>query len=127
MANIKLLGDAVVITSAIELKKLNLVKKYEPKALVLMEEKNEIFRVTTGANASISKSGVCFNSADNEGMASMTLTLPANMATEAKIEYVKEQYGYGLLALNSMEATIFNAADKVAGEFEAMESTIQVL
>lgn len=129
MSKIKIVGDAAVVTSAVLLEDLKTLKKFKPNALKLIdsESKEEIFSTAIGDKASFSKFGIVFTSADGEGKATATLTLPIGMTNEKKIEYVKDTYGYGLLNLKTLEDQIKSIMDTTAGEFAAMANSIEII
>lgn len=129
MAKVKVLGDAAVITSEIDHEVLASLKKYKPQQLKLVdpETKDELFAVSLGNTASVSKYGVVFTSKDPDGKAALTIQLPANLDGLQKTQYIKDNYGFALLSLNKIEAAIQGAAQELINEFEQMDNAIEII
>ena len=77
MANIKKFGTAVVVTSAAKLEDIRKIAKYRPEALILYsegEEKEPMFGVGISGcrSGSISKCGIEFGGASEDGFAQVT-------------------------------------------------------
>ena len=122
MANIKIVGDAMVVVSSHTLEDIQTLEKYAPKALSLYEanedgKREEVFKVctTTGAG-SVGKYGVSFSSSthDEAKLAAVTLCIPADVE-DAK-EYAADQVGYAVMKLNQVEAQIPEALRQVEAE-----------
>lgn len=130
MAKITIVGDAVVITSAMKLEDIKTVKKYRPDALTLKggeDGKEPIFKlgVCTGAG-SISKYGAEFGSEthDDEKKAVMTLICDCH---EGNIkEAVADTIGAYVLNLNKLEDTLPSVLEEIAVEKERIMSNISV-
>ena len=124
MAKIVLAGDAVIVTSAVKLEDYKKVKKYRPKALVLMggeENKEQVFRVgVSSGNGSISPYGVEFakETRDENKFACLTTVLDGVDGDVKK--YVADTYGPSVLLLNKIESKI----PEVLAEIETEEAEI---
>ena len=86
MAKVTIAGKALVITSNLKLTDLETVKKYQPKALILMggeDGKEPVFAVTAvrGSTGKISNIGVEFGEEthDDQKLATMTLMVPGDV------------------------------------------------
>jgi hypothetical protein len=129
MAKITIMGDAAVVTSQIKTKDLETLKKFKPTALKLVDKdkKETYFCADEGEKASFSKHGIVFTGTDGNGNAIATLALPTGLEADKKADYVKNNYGYGLLNLNVLEAQVNEVVEDTADEFAAMAENIQVL
>ena len=131
MAKITIVGDACVITSDKKLEDIKLLEKYSPKALSLFEEENgkktEVFKVCTADGAgSISKYGVCFESAghNDEGLATLTVLLPQGI--EDVMAYAEDVYGPAIMKLNRVEEQFNLALGQVQAEKAAIREHITI-
>jgi hypothetical protein len=130
MANIKILGAAAVVTSGITVKVLTTLKKFKPDALKLVdpETKETKFAVGMGKNGSFSNFGIVFDGKSADDKAQLTLQIPADITDDVKKkEYVQDNYGYGLLALNNLEAQIIDVMAETETDFAQMADGIQVV
>lgn len=101
---IKIVGQALIITSAITFKDIERAKKLSPDCLTVRDEdKNPTFLLTIGDKPALSTLGASFNASNAEGKAQMTLMLP-NMAEDKRIAYVTDTYGAALVAAIGAEA-----------------------
>lgn len=126
---IKTLGDAAVLTADFSYADLQKLAKYNPKALVEVdpETKDEIFRIAVGSNGSLSRAGIVFTGANDQGNATCTLSMPANLSNEKKTEYIQEKFGYGLINLARNETCVTAAAQEIADDFNYVASRIENL
>lgn len=121
MAKIKIVGDAVVVTSAVKLEDYKKVKKYRPKALVLMggeDNKEEIFRVgISSGNGSVKPYGIEFGkeTRDENKLACITTVLEGIGDEDIK-KYVADAYGQAILLLNKIEEKIPSVLAEIAAE-----------
>lgn len=136
MANIKILGNAAVLTSTLKVEDINKLARFKPEALKIInkETKDEIFaisfghKLSIGYKPSITSHGVSFTDKTEDGYAQTTITLPSGFENdEDKIEYVKSQYGYILLNLNELEDQAQKALNVTAAEFANMEKAITLV
>lgn len=125
MAKINVVGDALVITSEIEMESLKLMESRNPGALVMKEKdedgnRHEVFRISSGGAASLGKWGATFNSVSRDGgtKAAMTLCLPAGIKDPKA--YVAETYGTALHKLHKIEKEVAKNVE----EFNKLEKEI---
>lgn len=109
MAKVKIVGKAVVVTSAIKMEDLRKIKKYAPDALILKDEAsgNPVFGIGTGGMGVLNSKGAEFNgvSHDGQGLATITMTLDIGEQEDAK-EVVTEILGVPLMKLNELEGKL---------------------
>lgn len=128
MAEIKILGSAAVLTAGIKLEDIVKLKKFKPETLELInEEKDVVYAISAGNGESFNKHGVCFNKADTEGNAQLTIIIPGDVASTNRTAYVKDNFGYSLLKLNTLESFISGALTELSGEFKRMEESIKLV
>lgn len=129
MANIKVIGDAVVITSAMTLEALRTIAKYRPSALVLKggeDGKEPIFAIGVGSTGSINCNGATFASESHDDAKLATITMFVRGVTGDVREAVAEQYGTAIINLNKLEATLPAVLDEINAEKATVLSNITV-
>ncbi len=111
MAKVTIVGNAVVITSSMKLEDLVTIKKYRPKALVLMggeNNKEELFGIDVGTSGNGGLNGVgayfCAATHDDAKLACITTTL--NGVQGDIKEYAADKFGEALIHLNTLEAKL---------------------
>lgn len=132
MAKIKVVDQAVVITSSLTNKELTRAQKYFPEALIL-KEKNEdgklvpVFAIEPAEIPYVGKSGIVFpvTKGTSEEYASVTVTIPKQSKT-ARTEYVKDNYGKVLMNLNKLESAYKAQADAFDKEYAEISKNIDV-
>jgi len=133
MAKITIVGEAVVIVSALKLEDIQTVQKYRPEALILRggeDGKEPIFKLGVGAHGTINKYGAEFATAthDDEKLATMTLIMEVD--GDATAEDIKAMVADGIggyvATLNKLEATIPAVLEEVAAERAAILANISV-
>ena len=130
MAKVTIAGKAIVITSALKLEELETVKKYQPKALVLLggeDGKEPIFAVgvVRGSTGKIGNVGVEFGEeTQTEKLATMTLMAPADVKDMK--EYVADKYGAALMNLAKLEANLPAVIGAIAAEKQSIMDNISV-
>lgn len=130
MAKVTIAGKAIVITSALKLEELETVKKYQPKALVLLggeDGKEPIFAVgvVRGSAGKIGNVGVEFGEeTQTEKLATMTLMAPADVKDMK--EYVADKYGAALMNLAKLEANLPAVIGAIAAEKQSIMDNISV-
>lgn len=131
MAKIIVAGEAVVITSSMKLADLETIKKYNPKALVLMggeDGKEPVFciGVSRGKTGSINQFSVDFGAETRDDKKLATMTLMTSGVTGDVKEFVADKYGAALMLLNKLEATLPAALEAIAAEKKAILENITV-
>jgi hypothetical protein len=128
MAKIKMVGQALVLTSGVKAATIAQLAKFKPDALQLKEgeKKETVYGMNVGSSASFTKFGAIFNATTADGFAQLTLSAPVIEDAAKKEAYIKDNYGYALLNLNKLEAQINTIADDTAEEFAAMSESIEV-
>lgn len=131
MAKIIVAGEAVVITSSMKLTDLETIKKYNPKALVLMggeDGKEPVFciGVNRGKTGSINQFSVDFGAETRDDKKLATMTLMTSGVTGDVKEFVADKYGAALMLLNKLEATLPAALEAIAADKKAILENITV-
>ena len=131
MAKIIVAGEAVVITSSMKLTDLETIKKYNPKALVLMggeDGKEPVFciGVNRGKTGSINQFSVDFGTETRDDKKLATMTLMTSGVTGDVKEFVADKYGAALMLLNKLEATLPAALEAIAADKKAILENITV-
>lgn len=130
MANVKIVGDAVVLTSALSFEDIKLVEKIAPKELTLFEEENgrkvPVFGVcTTKSHGRITKDGVSFAKGSRDGgFAEITMGVP-ECDGDVK-EVVAELIGTAVIKLNELEAKLPEVIAGINAQKQAMLDCIEV-
>lgn len=90
MVKTKILGDRAIITAGMKYEDLVKVEKYAPDTTVLVDDNsNEIFRVSTGNCDGVSCIGITFMKSGEDAVARITIP----MCEENKTDYIAENYG----------------------------------
>lgn len=109
-ATIKALGDAFVITAGFKLETIkNLIKYGKESALKLVdkETKEPYFAVITADETQISKFGIAFTGANEDGYAECTGYFPkASMSKEKKKDFLRDNFAYVVSHLNQVQAQV---------------------
>lgn len=131
MAKVTIVGNAVVITSSMKLADLATIKKYRPKALVLMggeNNKEELFGIDVGTsgNGGLNGVGACFCAAthDEAKLACITTTLDG-IQGDIK-EYVADTFGKALIHLGALEAKLPEVLSDIAAKKAGIMANITV-
>lgn len=123
---IAIAGDAFVITSDIKKKDFDLLKKYKPEALKIVDEDgNDVFSIEySEGNPSIAKFGVTFGGVTRNNSAKLTLTgiIPTNVA-DAR-EYVADTIGGVMANIKTIEDNVGGSATDVANARKALIDSI---
>lgn len=120
---VKVVGTALMVTSAIKKDMVEQAKHFCPDALKVVdgETGDTLFKVDRAEEASIGKFGVLFNGVSGEGNLTATVVIPD---VEDKAAYVKENYGLALANLAESEEIITDSIaatmDTINGAFEDM-------
>lgn len=123
---VQIIGNALLLTSKLKLDTIKKIEKFNKDLLCLTEvngdEVKELFRISIGKTADISKYGVVFTNADTNGNACATILLPNNLKN--RTEYVKEEYGTALFMLSDLEDAIATAESEINAAFEKLNDDI---
>lgn len=132
MAQIKVNGNAVVITSALKLNDVQLIQKYRPDELTLRggeDGKEPLFKigVATSGTGSINKFGVAFDATTHnaDGKAVITMMLPEGLEGDVK-EYIADTIGAPKAMLDKLEATLKDTASEINTERKEIMDGIQM-
>lgn len=133
MAKLSILGDAVVITSAIKLEDIQTIEKYNKSALTIIEEidgeKIPVFSICTGYNGEINQFGATFASAtrDDNKLAQITLcTCAASIVGDVK-EWAADKFGKAIVRLNQLEAIIPSVLEQIVADKAEIMANITVV
>lgn len=120
MAKIKINGEAVVITSAVQLEQLKMIAKYRPEALKLMGGKdNKELMYSVGVvdgSGGMNSNGALFGRSSHEGgFAEITMLMQGIDGDKMK-DAVADKLGGALIKLNALEATLPAVIEEIAAE-----------
>ena len=134
MAKVKIVGDAVILTSELKLDDIKLVEKTAPHALSLYGEEDgrevALFTIGTSKTAGfpgcVTKAGITFSKASRDGgYAQITFSIPEGDGDPK--ELVAEKIGVALMNLNKIEASLPDVIDDINEAKEAMLDCIEVI
>lgn len=133
MAKLSILGNAVVVTSAVKLEDIRTIEKYNRDALILKEDiegkKVPVFGVATGSTGEINQNGATFADAtrDDNKFAQITLcTCLENITGDVK-DWAADKFGKALTRLNQLEATIPTVLEQISADKAAVMANITVV
>lgn len=130
MAKINVIGDAVVVTSAMKLEDIRLIKKYRPKALVLSEEidgvKEPVFAISVSECGEISEYGASFSGETRDDEKKATITTVLKGAPADLKEYLADKLGGALMKLNKLEEQLPAVLAEIAAEKQAVMEQITI-
>lgn len=130
MANVNVLGDALVITSVVSLEDLKTVGKYRPEALVLKDDNgDEYFAIgTTCGYGSVNKYGAEFGGEthDEGKKATITLLVDGNGTPEEIKADIAEDIGVQLLNINKIEEKIPEVLAEIKAERDRILECISI-
>lgn len=132
MANIKIAGDAVVVTSSMKFEDLQLIKKYRPKALSLKggeDGKQTIFSILVGTHGTgdINEVGATFCGATHDEEKLAVITMGLNGVTGDIKEAIADQIGYPVMNLNKLEALLPAVVEEIRAEKQSVLDSIAVI
>ena len=124
---IQILGNAFTVTSNLKFETIQKLEKYDDQALCLKElsndEEKELFRISTGKIASISKYGITFAEANKAGYATATMLFPESV--KDKKEYIKDNFANTLFMLNEVEHSAERACLYLEKAFAELDEIIE--
>lgn len=131
MANTKIVGNAVVITSTLKLEDIKKIEKSTRKDVLTLkggeDGKTPIFMVGTTdrgtGNINVCGAEFACASRDADRFAQITLGVPADVA-DAK-EYVVEKYGVALINLGKVEEAVPAVLTAINEEHDALIESIE--
>lgn len=134
MAQIKVTGDAMVITSALSLETIESLNKLSSDSLILKseatasEEAYPIFVIGSraGSEAVFDSRGIRFTGKNTEGKATATILMPSNMSAEKREEYIKDRYTTAIARLLKAEEVVAAAAVVVKAERDSAYAAIEI-
>lgn len=131
MAKINVIGNAVVVTSAMTLEALKTIQKYRPSALNLMGGENNkevVFCVATGnGEGEINSNGAYFTEETHDEAKKACITMVMPSVTGDFKEYVADKLGKALTCLNALEVTLPTVLTEVQAEKAAVMAAITVM
>lgn len=133
MAKLSILGNAVVITSAIKFEDIQTIEKYNKNALTIFEEsdgeKTPVFSICTGSNGEINQFGATFadQTRDDDKFAQITLCTCATGITGDVKEWAADKFGKAIVRLNQLEQTIPAILEQIAEDKAAVMANITVV
>lgn len=132
MAQIKVVGNAVVFQSAMKLEDLVKIQKYKSDALSVKggeDGKEILFSVipVPGCMGEVNASEVVFGQKANDGLATVTAILPVIPEDEAELkEVLADKLGAALTYMNELEAKLPDVLKQVNEERNAVMEAIEI-
>ena len=129
MANIIITGSAIVLKSSVTLDTLKKLKKYDPSALKIVDDKERLqFKVDVAAegNGSVCEKAIFFAPVthDADKKATVTMIIPDSVSNAP--EYAADLLGAAFTALEGLEDTMAAASVAVDEKKAAMLEKIVV-
>lgn len=130
MAQIKVVGNAAVVSSALSLEQLKTVKKYRPEALVLKggeDGKEKVFciDVADSGNGSLNKYGATFAGESHDAAKLATITMMVEPVGDIKAHIV-DKFGGAILKLNELESKLVAVLGSIAADKALAETSVVV-
>jgi len=131
MANVRVVGDACVITSVLKKEDILKVQKYRPEALVLHggeDGKEELFRIaaTDRHAGKISTYGAEFGGESRDENQYATITMMISGFDDNLLDGLADAFGPALLKLNKLEETIPGILEEIDAEKAEILSNITI-
>jgi len=132
MAKITIVGDAVVVTSAMKLEDIRTIEKYRPDALTLMggeDNKEPVFAIgtTTCGTGNINSVGASFAGETHDDQRLATITLCGACATGDIKDWVADSIGRAIISLNKLEAGLTSVLSAIVAEKAKVLENITVV
>lgn len=133
MANVKIVGDAAVLTSQIKLEDIKLIENTNPRALSIFGEEDghevALFTIGTAKTAGfagcVTKAGITFSKASRDGgYAQITFPVPEGEGDPK--ELIAAKIGVALMNLNKIEAYLPDVLNDITAAKAAMLDCIEV-
>lgn len=131
MAKTQVVGNAVVITSALALEEIKTVKKYRPEALTLMggeDGKEPIFAISVkeGKSGDINKYGATFGGSTRDEHKLATITMCCEYDGEDVREWLADEIGGALINLEKLEKALPAVIKEINEERLVVMASIEV-
>ena len=131
MANLKIAGDAVIVTSSLKKADLLTIAKYRPEALTLMggeENKTPIFeiRVKDSGRGSFDANGAVFTGETRDEAKFATLTLTADDIKGDVKDWAADKFGTAIERLTALEAKLPEVLTQIAAAKAKVVESITV-
>lgn len=133
MAKVKVVGEAVVVVSAMKLEDLKTIAKYRPEALTLKggeDNKEPIFRVYVGGDSEggLNAYGAQFGSETHDDEKLATITMGLGDIDERSVEdYIADELGSAIMNLNALEATLPEVLESIKADKATVLESISVV
>ena len=125
---VQLISNAVHLTSSISMDAFKMMKRANPEALKLKDEKdNVIFAIEYRSSVDagdISNHGIVFNAIDNNGNLALTKIFTAEVSQDMRLKAVQQDFMFPAAKLMELEAAFEQA--KIGYEAAADEFMSQV-
>lgn len=122
--------NTVFITSAYSIEQIERVKKYRPKALVLLDDdKNLVYSIgVTRGTGSWTKYGIAFagNTAIGQKVACISVQLNGDMNPDQIREQIRDVFGAALMYGDKIETQMAKALDEISEDEASMDSRISI-
>lgn len=106
---IKSSGNAVVVTSTITMAEFRAAQQYDRNALCIKDEDGDSrYAISYGVEPQLAAFGAVFNghTMDEAQQLTLTFTIPQQETVEAKMNYLRAEFGNELAALANNEGLI---------------------
>lgn len=126
----KILGSNAVITTPILFEDLLKVAKIKPEALSIKNEKGaETYKIAVKQEgvSDLGKYGATFASKDAEGFAQLNIKLDEHLELEERLHFIKENYGYAIMKLNTALEEIEANIAVVKEELNQISENIEIV
>lgn len=132
MSKVCIAGDALVVTSSMKMEDLKNIAKYRPAALTLMggeDNKEPVFKIFIKENGdgSLNNKGVVFTGVTHDDDKFATATLCARGVTGTLNDWIADNFGAGIIALNKLEAQLPAVLAEIAAEKALVLESITVI
>lgn len=132
MANIKVLGNSLTITSEIKAENIRNTEKYAPDCTKLWNPANyneepvvDFMVAMTESIGSANNNGICFDSENTDGYAYLTVGIDRTPETDE--EAIIQKYAPMLVKLNSVERRIEAAMEEINKQIDAVRETVKFM
>ena len=132
MAKVKIFGDAIIVTSSLKTKEIQLIEKFDRRALTLYNREIDgsigapefAIATTKGAGAFINN-GIIFDKTNEQGYAMLTFLEAAGKNKTEKLDNFKEKFAMAMVRLNTLEDRVAGTATLLNGAFAEAMSNVE--